>query len=199
MTTCTECLAVLSTKRLADITSDPAISGHINTCPNCSRLVTDMQFAEQRLALSLSSSFPSMPPTQLAAEAVTGSERMRRESVARWIRRGLSFTAAALFVVFLRTDTGARLIGADDFVRQTVALKCISPEAAMDLASPLLRGRGSMVYRAKDLNIITIQGQANEVAQALAQIDQIDSPDRCATTRTTTPTVSPEDGKQGKD
>jgi hypothetical protein len=199
MTTCTECLAVLSTKRLADITSDPAISGHINTCPNCSRLVTDMQFAEQRLALSLSSSFPSMPPTQLAGEAVTGSERMRRESVARWIRRGLSVTAAALFVVFLRTDTGARLIGADDFVRQTVALKCISPEAAMDLASPLLRGRGSMVYRAKDLNIITIQGQANEVAQALAQIDQIDSPDRCATTRTTTPTVSPEDGKQGKD
>jgi hypothetical protein len=199
MTTCAECLAVLSTTRLADITNDAAISGHINTCPRCSRLVTDMQFAEQRLALSLSSSFPSMPPTQLAAEAMTGSERMRRQSVARWIRRGLSFTAALLFVIFLRTDTGARLIGADESVRVIVKLKCISPEAAMDLASPLLRGRGSMVSRAKDLNIITVQGQAKEVAQALAQINQIDSPDRCATPRPPAGTTIPADGKPGKD
>lgn len=199
MTTCAECLAVLSTTRLADITSDAAISGHINTCPNCSRLVTDMQFAEQRLAVSLSSSFPSMPPTQLAAEAITGSERMRRESVARWFRRGLSFTAALLFVVFLRTDTGARLIGADDSQRVLVRLSCISPEAAMDLATPLLRGRGSMVYRAKDLNIITIQGPAKEVAQALAQIDEVDSPDRCATPRPPTATTIPADAKPGKD
>jgi len=199
MTTCTECLAVLSTTRLADITKDPGISGHINSCPSCSRLVTDMQFAEQRLALSLSSSFPSMPPTQLAGEAITGSERMRRESVARWIRRGLSFAAALLLVVALRTDIGVRLIGANDTVRQTVALKCISPEAAIDLASPLLRGRGSMAYRAKDLNIITVQGPAKEVAQALAQIDMIDSPDRCAIPRPGTATTIPADGKQGKD
>ena len=199
MTTCAECLAVLSTTRLADINNDAAISGHINTCPNCSRLVTDMQFAEQRLALSLSSSFPSMPPTQLAAEAITGSERMRRQSVGRWIRGGLSFTAGVLSVVFLFSDLGQFLIGADDSQRVIVKLNCISPEAAIDLAVPMLRDHSSRIYGAKGLNIVTVQGPADEVARVLAQIDEIDTPDRCATPRPGTATTIPEDGKQGKD
>ena len=203
MTTCAECLATLSTTRLSEISGDSAVAAHVQTCPSCSRLVTEMKFAEQRLAVSLDDSIPTMPPTQVAADAIVGSEKMRRESVAKWIRRGLAFSAGIMFVFFMRTDLGQRIIGSEDFRRQTVELRCISPQAAMDLATPLLRSRRGRIYTAKGLNIVTVQGEKEEIAQVLAQIDQVDNPSRCALPGSTAPTpapvVSPEAEKPGKD
>ena len=203
MTTCAECLATLSTTRLSEISGDSAVAAHVQACPSCSRLVTEMKFAEQRLAMSLDNSIPTMPPTQVAADAIVGSEKIRRESVAKWIRRGLAFSAGIMVVFFMRSDLGLRLIGADDFRRQTVELKCISPQAAMDLATPLLRSRSARIYTAKGLNIVTDQGQADEIAQVLAQIDQVDNPSRCALPGSTAPSpapvVSPAAGTPGKD
>jgi hypothetical protein len=160
-----------------------------------------MKFAEQRLAMSLDNSIPTMPPTQVAADAIVGSEKMRRESVAKWIRRGLAFTAGIMFVFFMRSDLGERIIGGNDLRRQTVELKCISPQAAMDLATPLLRSRSARIYTAKGLNIVTVQGSSREIAQVLSQIDQFDNPSRCALPGSTAPapTVSPSAATPGKD
>lgn len=172
MTTCAECLSVLSTTRLADVPPNAAVSAHIGTCPNCSRLVTEMQVAERRLALSLDSSIPNMPPTLLAANAITGSEREHRQSVARWVRRALAFAAGIIVVAFLRSDMGKYMTGADDFQRQTIQLRCISSEEALELATPYLRSNKGRIYRNGDLRLVTVQGKADEVNAVLTQIER---------------------------
>ena len=187
MTTCTECLGVLSTMKLSEIPANSAISAHITTCPNCSRLVTEMQLAERRLAVSLDGWMPTMPPTQIATDAITGSELARRESVARWIRRGLAFAAAFLLVLYLRTDRGESFIRPDDFRRQTVELNCLSSESAMDLATPYLRSRSARIYSVRGRNVITIEGIDAEVTEALVQINRMDDAKHCDVPRTTVP------------
>lgn len=172
MTTCAECLSVLSTTRLADVPQNSAVSSHIETCPNCSRLVTEMQVAERRLALSLDSSIPNMPPTLVAANAITGSELEHRQSVARWVRRALAFAAGIIVVAFLRSDTGKYMTGADDFQRQTIQLRCISSEEALELATPYLRSNKGRIYRNGDLRLVTVQGKADEVNAVLTQIER---------------------------
>ena len=199
MTTCTECLSVLSTMRLSDIPQNSAISAHIGTCPNCSRLVTDMQIAEQRLANSLDTSIPTMPPTQIATEAITRSELSRRESVARWIRRGLAFAAGLIFVLYLRTDRGESLIRPDDFRRQSVELNCLSSESAMDLATPYLRSRSARIYSVRGRNVVIIEGVGTEVTEALAQISRMDDAKHCNVPRATPVPVNPSAGTPGKD
>ena len=199
MTTCSECLSVLSTMRLSDIPGNSAISAHISTCPNCSRLVTDMQLAERRLAHSLETSVPTMPPTQIAADAITRSELTRRESVARWIRRGLAFGAGMLFVLYLRTDRGESLIRPDDFRRQTVELNCLSTESAMDLATPYLRSSSARIYAVRGRNVVTIEGIGAEVTEALTQINRMDDAKHCSVPQPKAAPLNPSAGTPGKD
>lgn len=199
MTTCAECLSVLSTTRLADIPHDSAVSAHVATCPNCSRLVTEMQYAERRLATSLESSIPITPPAVLAATAMTASEVEQRKSIARWFRRGLAFAAAILFVAFLRSDTGRYMIGEDDFQRQTIVLKCISSESALELATPYLRSNKGRIYRAGDLNMVTVQGKAAEVNDALSQIERAERESAKCRLPGAAPVVSPSGETPKKD
>ena len=199
MSTCAECLNVLSTTRLSDIERDTAVAAHIDTCSHCSRLVSDMRFAERRLAISLDTSMPAMPPTQIADSAISGSERARRQSVARWIRRGLGFVAAALIAVFLQTSRGEDLIRPDDFRKQTVVLRCLSPQTAVDLATPILRSNRGRIYTARDLKVITIQGRGAEVSEALALIDQLDNPAYCGLPAGSASQATPAVSTPGKD
>lgn len=199
MTTCAECLSVLSTTRLADIPRNSPVSAHIETCPNCSRLVTEMQVAERRLAVSLDSSIPNMPPTLVAANAITGSELEHRQSVARWVRRALAFATGLLVVAFLRSDTGKYMTGADDFQRQSIQIDCLTAASAMDLATPFLRSSHSKVYSSPDRKLITVQGKAQEVAQALAKIELMERMNGCLLPRTRAPEPTPAAEKPGKD
>jgi hypothetical protein len=199
MTTCAECLAVVSTMRLSDIPANSAISAHISTCPNCSRLVTDIQLAERRLGLSLDASMPTMPPTQIAGNAIMRSELARRESVARWIRRALAFGAGLLVVLYLRTDRGESLIRPDDFRRQSVELNCLSKESAMDLAIPYLRSSSGRIYAVRGRNVVIIEGVGAEVTEALVQINRMDDATHCDAPRATAAPVNPSVGTPGKD
>ena len=197
MTTCAECVAFLSTTRLADIPANPALSSHIASCPNCSRLVTEMQYADQRLALSLDSSFPTMPPTQIAADAITASEMAHRQSVAAWFRRGLAFAAGILVVAFLRSDTGKYMIGADDFEKHSIEVNCLSRETAMALAQQYLTSRTGRVYRAENSNLVVVQGRSAEVNQAMSRIENAE---RTACQIPNRPQdVNPAGEKSGKD
>jgi predicted anti-sigma-YlaC factor YlaD len=199
MTTCAECLSVLSTTRLSDIPQDSEMSAHVATCPTCSRLVTEMQYAERRLAQSLDSSIPITPPATVAASAMTASEIEQRKSIARWFRRGLAFAAAILFVVFLRSDAGRYMTGDDDFQRQTIVLKCISSESAIELATPYLRSNKGRIYRAGDLSMITVQGKAAEVNDALSQIERAERESPKCQLPLAPPEVTPSGGTPKKD
>lgn len=203
MTTCAEALSVLSTTRLDEIPQNSAVAHHIETCPNCSRLVTDMKYADERLALSLDSSVPPMPPTLVSANAISHAERDRREFVATWIRRSLAFAAGITVVAFLRSDTGKYLTGADDFQRQSIQINCIPASTALDAAATVLRSTRSNAYASPDRRLITVQGPFAEVRQALTKIEMLDrSAPSCTLPPATTqpaPVPTPGAGKSGKD
>jgi hypothetical protein len=160
-----------------------------------------MQYADQRLALALDSSIPRMPPTTLAANTLAKVELEHRKSVALWFRRGLAFAAGLLAVAFFRTDTGKYLIGTDDFQQQTIQLRCISSADALEIATPYLRSNKGRIYRAGDLQRVTVQGKAAEVNAALSQIERAErETSRCpAPAPAAAPRLSPQVGTQGKD
>jgi hypothetical protein len=173
MTTCSESLRALSTMKLADIPADSGIAGHIATCPSCSRLVTEMQYADQRLSNTLTSAIPITPPTVLAADALTRSEMEDRESVARWFRRGLAVAAGLLVVFFLRSDPGRYMTGQDDFQQQRFELKCLSRERALDLGSAQLYSHRGRIFRTYE-GSVTVEGRTDEVNAALNEIERAD-------------------------
>jgi hypothetical protein len=139
-----------------------------------------MMYADQRLSLALDSSLPNTPPATVASNAVIGGdEREHRESVAKWFRRGLAVSAGLIAVAFLRTDTGKYMTGKDDFERQTIELRCISSEAALELATPYLRSSTGRIYRAGDLRMVTVQGKSQEVESALTVIERAERSSQC--------------------
>lgn len=202
MTTCAECLSVLTTTRLSDIPRDSSVSQHVATCPTCSRLVTDMMYADQKLALTLDSSIPHTPPDTVASNAIlTETELEDRRSVAKWFRGGLVAVAVLVGLIFFRSDVGKYVSGNDDITQQTIVLKCISSQAAMDLAIPYLRSNKARIYRAGDLSMVTVRGHAQEVETALSQIERAerDAP-QCQAPATTQPelpvkVINPSAGK----
>lgn len=198
VTSCAECVAALATTRLSDIPHDSSVAAHVSSCPDCSRLVNDMQLAERRLATSLDLSMPTMPPTKVAADAITRSERERRESVGRWLRRGLAFAAGILFVAFLRTDRGESLIRPNDYSKQSIEIDCLSPGAALRLAVPLLTSRTSVAYHPEKSSYVVLEGRRREVSAAADAIYRAQAAS-CAVRPGAPVEVSPQAGKQGRD
>ena len=194
MTTCNESLRALSTMKLAEIPADSAIAAHIASCPNCSRLVTEMQYADQRLSATLDSSIPITPPTVLSANALSRSEMDHRESVAKWFRRGLAVAAGVLVVFFLRSEPGRYMTGADDFQQQRLELTCLSRERAMELAVPELHSRRGRIFRTAG-GTVTVEGKADEVNAAL---NKIEAADKSCQLRPDW-RVNPSAGTEGKD
>jgi hypothetical protein len=159
-----------------------------------------MLAAEQRLAMSLDMSMPTMPPTQLALDAITQSELERRKSAGRWIRRALAFVAGLILVLFLRSDRGESLVRPDNFRRQSVELHCISTQAAVELATPILRSSSARIYTVRDLSLVTVEGLDPEVSEALALIASMDNPSRCTTLpHPSAAPIIPSGEGQGKD
>ena len=171
--TCSESLRALSAVKLADIPADSEVASHIAACPSCSRLVMEMQYADQRLSNTLASALPITPPTVLAADALTRSEMEHRESVARWFRRGLAVAAGLLVVFFLRSDPGRYMTGGDDFQQERFELKCLSRERALDLGASQLHSRRGRIFRTYN-GSITVEGRSDEVNAALNEIERAD-------------------------
>lgn len=196
MTTCAECLTALSTMRLAEIGESSPIRQHYATCPNCSRVAQDLQYAEHKLALALSEMGSPFPPEVIAQDAITGSERLRRRTTARWIRRGLAFLAGLLLTGYIVRERAINP-GNPEVITRTVVMKCGSPDDAMEIVTPYLRSHGAAVYKATNAKVITIRGIESEVAQALAQIDALDA--RFCALPTPAPSVTQPGGTPGKD
>ncbi|MEO8194124.1 MAG: hypothetical protein ABI681_09740 [Gemmatimonadales bacterium] len=199
MTTCEECLSALSTAKLSDINPGSAIAVHCYTCPQCNRVAEEVRYAEYRLAASLNEEAPSAEGRNLAAYAILESERLRRRRIARWIRGGLAVVAMGLFGAAMETmREDDNPMKTQDLVIETLELRCLPPQAALDLVTPYLRSHGTAVYRADDVHAITLRGKSSEVAAAKLELERFDTPDRCRIPATG-PAPATADGTPGKD
>ena len=173
MTTCSECLNALSSARVADMGPGSAVAIHCATCPVCSRVADEVRFAEYRLAASLNEARPGTSSEEMAAVAIDGSERLRRQRVGRWIRVGLGVAALAVFAVFWETMRGAR--EDRNLLTETITLRCVTASQAAQLITPYLRADGSVVYHADELRTVTIRATSEQMASAKMVIDGLES------------------------
>lgn len=179
MTRCAECLTELSSARLADIGPGSSVAVHCAICPDCRRVAEEVRYAEYRLAASLNEQPPATPPILVAQGALVGSERVRRRRIGGWIRGGLAFAGSILLAGAVEAALERRQ-PKTDITMETVELRCLSTEAATDLATPYLRSSGSAIYKADGAHAITVRGKTSEVVAALAQVQYFDEPATCA-------------------
>ena len=167
MITCAECLSALSTTRLVDIRTGSPVRAHIESCERCGRIATDLQYAEHKLALALSEIGPSITPQTVATQATIGSELVRRRAIARWVRGGLVVLGVVVLGLLRQVRFGGE---SPTTVTENFQLRCMAPEAAVELATPYLRSDGTAVYRADRTRTVTLRGQREEVMAAMELI-----------------------------
>ena len=171
MTTCADCLSALSTMRLSEIGPGSPIEQHYSTCENCSRIAADLQYAEHRLALALSELRPSYAPELVAQEAIVGSAKLSRRTVAKWVRGGLFLTAAIILGTYIAENRSV----SPPIDTEMVILKCATADVATSIATPFLRSHGAAVYGGGDPHVITLRGVHREVETAISHIDQYEA------------------------
>lgn len=204
MTTCSECLAEMSTVRLAAAGPGSAVSLHCAQCPECAAVAQDVAYAERRLAYALNNAQPGMLPSEVSVNAMEGSEQLRRKRVGRWVR-GVLLAAGAGFLAFAANDyymSKAEQRG--QIPMETISLRCLTPEQAIELVTPYLRSSGSAVYMTKGLHVITMRGRVDEFLSAKNQLRYRDAPGQCslpgpATAPQPDATIPPASGTPGKD
>ena len=173
MTSCSECLELLSTMRLADLNRGGAVTQHCASCERCAQIVSDLRFAEQRLVLTLAELAPTSPSYAVATEAIRGAARLRRRTAARWFRAALGAFGLFLLGTYLKEkvwDTRG-----PDPITRTISPKCMKPEAAVSIVSPFLRSDGSAAYASIGFPALTIRGREREVTLAISQLDAFES------------------------
>jgi hypothetical protein len=173
MTSCAECLTMLSTARLAELGQSGLIAEHCRTCERCAVVAAEIRFAEQRLALRLGESRPMSSSYQVASEAVTRSDRVRRRATARLFRGAVGIFGMLLLGSYVKEEwwdtRRPRLTTA------TLTLKCMTPEQAMTVVVPLLRSNGTRAYPQPGFPTLTIRGPDDEVMQATSALDAFQS------------------------
>ena len=173
MTTCAECLTILSTARLAELGKNSVIAEHCGSCERCAVVAAEIRFAEQRLALTLGEARPRSPSYQVAGEAITGSERTRRRAAARLFRAVVGTFGILLLGSYLKEEWWDRR--RPPLTTATLALKCMTSEQAMTVVVPLLRSSGTRAYPQPGFPALTVRGPDREVMQATAALDAFQS------------------------
>jgi hypothetical protein len=194
MTTCAECLTELATTRLADINQSSLVVAHCSTCEQCARVAADLRVAEHQLAVSLAEARPGRQWSDIASDALDGSERMRRRNAARWIRGALG----ALALLILGTFVLERRQPAPALETKTIMLTCLDGDAATAVVTPYLRSSGSAVWTIPGIRGITVRGAHVEIEQSISEIDAIQMKSCGAPTPPSTPTTTPGAETPGK-
>lgn len=190
MTTCAQCLSELSTMRMTDLRPGSQVALHVESCPNCSDVAQEIAYAERRLSTALSEARSGFTPEELSEAALTGSERWRRQYVGRWVRGLLAAAGCVTFWFFMEKVFIPRVDPEPRTVTETIRLRCISSEEAMDLATPYLRSTGA-IYSRKGSPIVTVRGTPDEFARAAAVIKSIDDAAACPIPNSSSGRVEP--------
>ena len=169
MTTCAECLTILSTARFSELSQSAVIAEHCGTCERCAAVAAEIRFAEQRLALSLTEARPLSLSYEVASEAITGSDRLRRRAAARLFRAAVGTLGLLLLGSYVKEewwDTRG-----PELTTVTLALKCMTGEQALTVVTPLLRSNGTAAYAQPGFPALTVRGPDREVMQATSALD----------------------------
>lgn len=178
MTTCAQCLSDLSTMRLSDMRPGTAAALHLESCPQCASIAQEIAYAERRLSTALAETRSSFTPEELSHGALVGSERDRRKEVGRWIQ-GILTAAACLTVFLFIRNVFIPLANESEKIRtETISLRCLTPEQAMEIATPYLRSTGS-ISAPKGMRIVTIRGRHDEFEAAISRVKSIDAEQAC--------------------
>ena len=178
MTTCAQCLSELSTMRVADMRAGTPSALHIESCPRCASIAEEIAYAERRLSTALAQTRPSFTPEELSQRALLGSERQRRKVVGRWVRGILAVAACGTFAWFMENVFIPSAERSEKIRTETISLRCLTQEQAMEIATPYLRSTGS-ISSPKGMRIVTIRGKTNEFKQAIARVKTIDDAQTC--------------------
>ena len=173
MTTCAECLTALSTTRLSDFARESALVVHCSQCASCAEVLSDFQLAERRLTATLAELRPSSSSGIVASEALAGSERLRRRTAARWFRGALAVVGAFLLGSYVIEEVWRKQ--GPVIITETIALKCMTTDAATAVVTPYLRSSGSAVYQAPGARAITIRGTEGEATRAIWELKTFES------------------------
>ncbi|WP_284349586.1 hypothetical protein [Roseisolibacter agri] len=169
--TCTDCLRVVATADVAELTTAAAVTEHCRGCPDCATLVREVAEESRRLADMLDGTLPGVPAHVVALEAVAGSGRVRRRG------RALRVTASVVGVL-LATLVGGRLVGgrAAPVETRTVELQCLDPEQIVEVARPQLPpGVAVTAHPAVRLPVLTLRGSPRDLAAAEQTIARLDA------------------------
>jgi hypothetical protein len=179
MTTCAQCLNDLSTMRMSDVRPGTSAALHLESCPRCASIAEEIAYAERRLSIALTETGSSFTPEELSHRALHGSERDRRRVVARWVRGLLAVAGCGAFAFFMESVFIPMSERSEKIRTETISLRCLTPEQAMEIATPYLRSTGS-ISSPKGMRIVTIRGKTNEFQQAIARVKSIDDAQTCA-------------------
>lgn len=175
MMTCAECLSAVLVADHQDMDAASAVGLHCATCPDCTRVVTQVRERERSVASVLDGVRMSALPSVVARDALVSS---RRRIARRWrmfLIAALGATASfAIVREVIPRLRGEGIIASDPIVTMTLQLKCITSSQASDLATPYLRTRSPAVYEAKSLSAVTLRGPSIEVEQARRAIEEFD-------------------------
>ncbi|HUQ48296.1 MAG TPA: hypothetical protein VM053_08650 [Gemmatimonadaceae bacterium] len=179
MTTCAQCLSDLSTMRVSDLREGTSASRHLESCPQCAGIAAEIAYAERRLTTALAETQSSFTPEELSHGALVGSERARRKVVGRWVRGLLAAAGGVTLLVFMENFIFPLSRQSEKIRTETISLRCITPEQAIEIATPYLRSTGA-IYTTKGMRIVTVRGRHGEFQQAIARINSIDDAQKCA-------------------
>jgi hypothetical protein len=165
--------------RLSDMRPGTAAALHLESCPQCASIAQEIAYAERRLSLALAATQSSFTPEELSHGALLGSERERRTNVASWARGGLTAIGVAIGLFFVGNFIIPVSQQSDKIRTETISLRCLTPEQAMEIATPYLRSDGS-ISSPKGMRFVTIRGKHDEFEAAISRVKSIDDAQRCA-------------------
>lgn len=173
--TCTECLSLVATADVTELTTADMITEHCRTCADCANVIAAVADEATRLGDMLDGTLPGVPAHVVALRAVAGAAAGRRRA-GQLLHTALGTVAvlAALLMVFVLL----RLFPADagSMEVRNVALHCLAPEQVLALARPQLPPRVTVsVGPAPRAPVLTLRGPRADLATAERLIARLDA------------------------
>jgi hypothetical protein len=172
---CAECLRLVATAGVAELTSASAVAEHCRTCPDCARVVDEVAEEERRFADLLDGTAPGVDARVVALRAVADSARARRRHAARlWVAGGAGAVLVALVAVM-----SVRTVAPPPTARAHVLLRCLTSAQAVQLVRAALppdlqRATMLRISPQEPIPMVYVSGQPGEVAAVERRLEEID-------------------------
>jgi len=170
--TCDQCREIIAVADLTDWGDMDAVAAHCRTCETCAGVVTEVRDSARRVADLLDGIGPGVPAALVARRAAAQAALERQQ---RRRRRALLYpTAAAALVAVAGIALVVSRSGVPHYPELHLPLRCLGPEQAATLVTPILGREGTVAVRVMGPHVMTIRGPREAlrlVEQTIAQYD----------------------------